>query len=198
VNAEQAAASPFPSAPRPGRETLAPLQPPDVAPLTLAGIKRQDFPPASPLHRGLDENAVRVFRDQVAVVVRDLTEEIHRLRQQVAATHPRPQGGEALQEPGVHGARILARAQQTAERTMADADHYRAELIQQARTEADQIITEARLVTAQITASAGSAARDLRSFHRGQLEALDRWDGVINSSGPPVSVGGPEQEADAA
>lgn len=103
--------------------------------------------------RGLDEEQVHAFCDQVEhELVRllneklSLQEEVERLRKRVlsASGEAAPGGGALPEDAHVQAVNMLAKAQQTADRYVADAQVYSRSLAEDARRRRDEIMTETR------------------------------------------------------
>jgi DivIVA domain-containing protein len=121
--------------------------------------------------RGLDEDQVNEFCDQVEYeLVRlldekvALQEEVARLRKRVlSGSAEAAQGGDArLEDAHLQAVNMLAKAQRTADRYVADARTYSRELAEDARRRRDEIIAETRsradLVLKEAHADASRAA----------------------------------------
>ena len=120
--------------------------------LTPDAVQAVIFPPARLGRRGLDEEHVRAFCGQVErELVRlfneraSLADEVQRLRRRVFG----PSGGDGdagyqRNDAHVQAVRILSKAQQTADRYVADAQEYSKQVTQDARRRRDEILAEAR------------------------------------------------------
>jgi DivIVA domain-containing protein len=120
--------------------------------LTPDAVQAVSFPPARIGRRGLDEEHVRAFCGQVErelVRLLDertlLTEEVQRLRRRVLGLSGGDSGaGYRPDDAHVQAVRILSKAQQTADRYVADAQEYSRQLAQDARRRRDEILAEAK------------------------------------------------------
>jgi len=120
--------------------------------LTPDAVQAVTFPSARIGRRGLDEEHVRAFCGQVErELVRlfnertSLTDEVRRLRRRVLGL-PGDDAVAGYQQDDAHvqAVRILSKAQQTADRYVADAQEYSWQLAQEARRRRDEILAEAR------------------------------------------------------
>ncbi len=143
--------------------------------LTPDRVQSAGFPPARLGRRGLDEDHVRAFcahveRELVTLLNEKaaLWEEVGRLRQRVAGDHADAPGFRP-EDAHVQAVRILANAQQTADRYVADAQHYSRQLAEDARRRRDEVLAEAKahaerlLEDAHLQASQAAAERAERS-----------------------------------
>jgi DivIVA domain-containing protein len=138
-------------------------------PLTPELVRSAAFPAARLGRRGLDEGEVRAFcgrvSDEVARLLSDnvmLQEEVLRLRGRLLDRAGKP---EIRPEDGhVQAVCLLAKAQRTADRCVADAQEYSRELAEDARMRRDEILREAKvrasmiLEEAQASGSQGASA----------------------------------------
>jgi DivIVA domain-containing protein len=120
--------------------------------LTPDAVQAVTFPSARLGRRGLDEEHVRAFcghveRELVRLLNErtSLTDEVQRLRRRVLGLS----GDESLSgyrqdDAHVQAVRILSKAQQTADRYVADAQEYSRQLAQDARRRRDEILAEAK------------------------------------------------------
>ncbi len=143
--------------------------------LTPDAIHAVTFPPARLARRGLDKAHVRAFCHQVErEMVRllneraALTDEVQRLRRRVLGLDGSGSGYRPDDAP-VQAARILlSKAQQTADRYVADAQEYSRELARDAWRRRDEIRTDATshaaLMLEQAHAEASSAAEAALAF----------------------------------
>jgi DivIVA domain-containing protein len=136
--------------------------------LTPDAVQAVTFPSARLGRRGLDEEHVRAFCGQVErELVRlfnertSLTDEVQRLRRRVLGLSG--DDGDAGYKPDdahVQAVRILSRAQQTADRYVADAQEYSRQLAQDARRRRDEILADAKTHAAMMLEdSHGEASR---------------------------------------
>jgi cell division septum initiation protein DivIVA len=135
--------------------------------LTPDQVRATSFQPARLGHRGLEQGQVQAFCAKVEhelMLLGDekasLEQEIERLRKRIisgldddapAGVHPK--------DAHVHAVRILAKAQQTADRYVADAQEYSRELAENARQRRDEIVTEAQANAEMMLKQAHSDAR---------------------------------------
>jgi cell division septum initiation protein DivIVA len=136
--------------------------------LTPDQVQATLFQPARLGRRGLDQEQVRAFCAQVENELVLLLEEKASLRQEVQRLRKRVSGGpdDDAQSAGlrpedshVQAVRILAKAQQTADRYVADAQEYSRELAEDARRRRDEIVAEARASAAMVVEQAHRDAR---------------------------------------
>jgi DivIVA domain-containing protein len=116
--------------------------------------------------RGVDEAEVRAFCEWAAAGVgrlrteKDLLEaEVSRLRERLL----QGKGNQEAEQPGdVHlqAVSVLSKAQQTADRCVADAQDYSRELVQEARLRRDELLREAKVRAAAILEEARTSAAD--------------------------------------
>ncbi len=136
--------------------------------LTPDAVQAVTFPSARLGRRGLDEEHVRAFCGQVErELVRlfnertSLADEVQRLRRRVLGLSG--DDGDAGYKPDdahVQAVRILSKAQQTADRYVADAQEYSRQLAQEAWRRRDEILAEARTHAAMMLEdSHGEASR---------------------------------------
>jgi DivIVA domain-containing protein len=118
--------------------------------LTPDRVQSVSFPQARLGRRGLDEDHVRAFcahveRELVTLLNEKaaLWEEVGRLRQRVAGDHADAPGYRP-EDAHVQAVRILANAQQTADRYVADAQQYSRQLAEDARRCRDEVLAEAK------------------------------------------------------
>ena len=156
--------------------------------LTPDAVQAVTFPPARIARRGLDEAHVRAFCGQVErELVRlfnertSLADEVQRLRRRVLA------GSEAdsrvrLDDAHIQAVGILSRAQQAADRYVADAQEYsrqltddarrlRGEILAEARTRAEQVLEQAHGAASLAAEASLDASVAHQSSDRGKLEA---------------------------
>jgi DivIVA domain-containing protein len=136
--------------------------------LTPDAVQGVSFPSARLGRRGLDEEHVRAFCGQVErELVRllnertSLTDEVQRLRRRVLGLSG-DEGGSGYRQDDAHvqAVRILSKAQQTADRYVADAQDYSRQLAQDARRRRDEILGEAKSHAALMLEEAhGEASR---------------------------------------
>lgn len=159
--------------------------------LTPQRIRDTHFTSARLGRRGVDENEVRAFcawmADEIARMYAEranLEEEVRRLRDRVV----RAGNGNAGVQPEdahVQAVLVLSRAQQTADRYVAEAQEYSREVTVDATKRGEEVLREAQIRasmileeahdSAQLAAEQAEAARDARPSERnadaGALEA---------------------------
>ena len=133
--------------------------------LTPDQVQSVTFPPARFGRRGLDEETVHSFCDQVQHELvtllnekASLWEEVERLRRRILdegdASGARPE------DAHVQAVRILSNAQQMADRYVADAQKYSRQLAEGARRSRDEVLAEARTHAGRVLEEArGRASR---------------------------------------
>ena len=136
--------------------------------LTPDAVQAVTFPSARLGRRGLDEDHVRAFCGQVErELVRlfnertSLTDEVQRLRRRVLGlSGDDSDAGYKQDDAHVQAVRILSKAQQTADRYVADAQEYSRQLAQDARRRRDEILADAKTHAAMMLEdSHGEASR---------------------------------------
>jgi cell division septum initiation protein DivIVA len=151
--------------------------------LTPEQVQQTRFPSSRLGRRGLDEGEIQVFRDRVEeelVLLHNekasLLQEVERLRHRLLngadegpAADLRPDGSH------VQAVQVLAKAQQTADRYVSDAQEYCRELTEDARRARDEIVAEAR----------ANAASMLDQAHRDASKAA----AAVPASAEPLSTG---------
>jgi cell division septum initiation protein DivIVA len=147
------------------------------------------FTPTRLGRRGLDEAEVRAFCEWVSAglgrLISDngmLQAEIQRLRSRLLGG-----GGTGAQPADAHvqAVHLLSRAQQTADRYVADAQAYSRELAEDARMRRDEIVREAKVRASMILETAQSSASEAADTARA-------------TSGPPGSSERQELQAEIA
>jgi cell division septum initiation protein DivIVA len=161
---------------------------PRLTPDQVQGIA---FQPARLGRRGLDDEQVRAFCIQVEHELERLLDEKASLREEVERLRSRVMGvaGEETSAAGmrpadshVQAVHILAKAQQTADRYVADAQEYSRELAEDARRRRDEILADARASAAMVledahhdaskaAAAVPASAEPLSSAERQELQA---------------------------
>ena len=153
---------------------------PRLTPDQVQGIM---FQPARLGRRGVDEGQVRAFCTQVEHELVLLLEEKASLWHEIERLRKRLLGGRDEEAPAadfrpeeshVQAVHILARAQQTADRYVSDAQAYCRELAEDARRHRDEIVVEAR----------ASAARVLEQAHNDASRAA----AAVPASAEPLST----------
>jgi cell division septum initiation protein DivIVA len=151
-------------------------------PLTPERVRSASFSPARLGRRGLDEAQVHAFcgwvSDELAQVLNDkrmLQEEVLRLRDRLLGGNG--SSGIQAEDGHVQAVYVLSKAQQTADRYVADAQEYSREIAQDAHHRRDDILREAQVRASMILeeahASASQAASTVRDT-REPLSALER------------------------
>jgi DivIVA domain-containing protein len=141
-------------------------------PLTPELVRAAAFPSARLGRRGLDEGEVRAFCGRVsgelARLLNDnitLQEEVQRLRGRLLDRNASP--GIRPEDGHVQAVYVLSKAQQTADRYVADAQEYSRELAEDARMHRDEILREAKMrasgILEEAHASASQAATAVRA-----------------------------------
>jgi DivIVA domain-containing protein len=151
--------------------------------LTPDAVQSVTFPSARLGRRGLDEEHVWAFCGQVErELVRlfnertTLTDEVQRLRRRVLGLTGDDAGsGYRPDDAHVQAVRILSKAQQTADRYVADAQHYSRQLAEDARRRRDEVLAEAK----------AHAERVLEEAHHQASRAA----AVAMSGAPPADEG---------
>jgi DivIVA domain-containing protein len=125
----------------------------DGARLTPDQVQAVSFRSARLGRRGLDEEQVHAFCDQVehelVLLLNErvsLQDEVERLRQRVVSgsAEATPAGGARPEDAHVQAVNMLAKAQRTADRYVADAQVYSRELAEDARRRRGEIMAETR------------------------------------------------------
>jgi cell division septum initiation protein DivIVA len=150
--------------------------------LTPQAVAGASFPAARFGRRGIDESQVRAFcariSDELTAMLTQRTEleaEVRRLRAD------RENGTlNGYQEEGhIQAVHILSKAQQTADRYVANAQEYSREIAEDARRRRDEIISEAKARAAVVMQEAhnqGAHAAELVPAGRGPLTSAQRRD----------------------
>jgi cell division septum initiation protein DivIVA len=148
-------------------ESLMTVSLPAGARLTPDQVQEILFQPARLGRRGVDEGQVRAFCTQVEHELARLLEERASLWEEVERLRARLLGGPEDDEPvadfrpersHVQAVNILAKAQQTADRYVSDAQEYCRELAEDARRNREEIVAEARANAARVLERAHSDA----------------------------------------
>src|SRR5215475_1579169 len=131
--------------------------------LTPDQVQSISFPPARFGRRGLDEETVHSFCDQVQHELvtllnekASLWEEVERLRRRILDSGEA--SGARPEDAHVQAVRILSNAQQMADRYVADAQKYSRQLAEDARRSRDQVLAEARAHAGRVLDEARSRA----------------------------------------
>jgi cell division septum initiation protein DivIVA len=152
--------------------------------LTPEQVQQARFTPSRLGRRGLDEGEIQAFRarvEQELVMLLDekasLLHEVERLRHRLLSG-AQDDGQSADYRPDgshVQAVQILAKAQQTADRYVSDAQEYCRELAEDARHTRDEIVSEAR----------ANAQSVLDQAHRDASRAA----AAVPASAEPLSTG---------
>lgn len=151
--------------------------------LTPDRVRSAVFSPTRLGRRGLDEGEVRAFCDWVSDglgrLLNDnagLQEEVMRLRNRLISG--KEKAGPQPEDAQVQAVYVLSRAQQTADRYVADAQEYSKELTQDAQLRRDEVLREAKMRASMILeeahAAASQAAASVVPDPRGPLPAAER------------------------
>jgi cell division septum initiation protein DivIVA len=154
--------------------------------LTPDVVQSASFPTARLGRRGLDEERVRAFCQQVEAELvmlagerAALQEEVSRLRRRVMGRPDGDEAGPSREDAHVQSVSILCRAQQTAHDYVAEAQEYSRHVAQDARRRRSEILWQTRSyadrVVAEAHREAGQAAQTAMAaplFPPGQLGLL--------------------------
>ncbi len=143
-------------------------------PLTPDSVRAATFSSARLGRRGLDEADVRAFCEQVSeglgLLLNDnsmLQAEVLRLRERLLEGKGR--SGVQPEDAHVQAVYVLSKAQQTADRYVAEAQEYSRELAEDARMRREEILREAkmrgRMILEEAHSSASRAAAEIRDTH---------------------------------
>jgi cell division septum initiation protein DivIVA len=154
-------------------------------PMTPEHVRSAVFPLARLGRRGLDESAVRAFcgwvSDELARLLNEntlLRGEVLRLRGRVLET--RGKADVQPEDTHVQAVHVLSKAQQTADRYVADAQEYSRELAEDAHLRRDEILREAKvrasMILEEADSSATRAAGAVSSDSREPLPGSERQD----------------------
>ena len=131
--------------------------------LTPDQVQSISFPPARFGRRGLDEETVHSFCDQVQDELMTLLnekaslwEEVERLRRRIIDSGD-PSGARP-EDAHIQAVRILSNAQQMADKYVADAQEYSRQLTEDARRRRDEVLTEAKTHADRVLDDAHSRA----------------------------------------
>jgi DivIVA domain-containing protein len=151
-------------------------------PMTPESVRSASFTSSRLGRRGLDEGEVRAFceyvSDGLGRLINDnsmLQAEVMRLRERLLEGKGR--SGVQPEDGHVQAVYVLSKAQQTADRYVADAQEYSRELAEDARMHRDEILREAKVRASMILeeahTSASQAASAVRDTHESR-PAADR------------------------
>src|SRR5215472_14325606 len=131
--------------------------------LTPDQVQSISFPPARFGRRGLDEETVHAFCDQVQLELMTLLnekaslwEEVERLRRRIMDSDD-PSGARPV-VAHIQAVRILSNAQQMADKYVADAQEYSRQITTDARRRRDEVLTEAKTHAERVLDEAHSRA----------------------------------------
>lgn len=131
--------------------------------LTPERVRSAVFSPAGWGRRGLDEAEVRSFcawvADGIGGLLNDnrmMQDEVHRLRERLLKGEGK--SGVQPEDAHVQAVYVLSKAQQTADKYVADAQSYSRELAQDAHLRRDEILREAKVRASMILEEAHSSA----------------------------------------
>jgi DivIVA domain-containing protein len=146
-------------------------------PLTPEGVRLATFPSARFGRRGLDEAEVNAFcewvSDGLGRLFNDngmLQAEIMRLRERLL--EGKGKSGVQPEDGHVQAVYVLSKAQQTADRYVADAQEYSRELADDARMRSDEILREAKVRASMILEEAHTSGSRAAEAARGSNEPL--------------------------
>lgn len=132
--------------------------------LTPERVRSAAFSSAGWGRKGLDEAEVRSFcawvADGIGGLLNDnvmMQEEVHRLRERLLKGEG-AKSGVQTEDAHVQAVYVLSKAQQTADRYVADAQSYSRELAQDAHLRRDEILREAKVRASMILEEAHSSA----------------------------------------
>ncbi len=144
--------------------------------LTPERVRSAVFSPTRLGRRGVDEGEVRAFCDWVSDglgrLLSDnagLQEEVMRLRNRLVG---KDKAGPQPEDAHVQAVYVLSKAQQTADRYVADAQEYSRELAQDALLRRDEVLREAKMRASMILEEAHAAASQAASVVSGTGEPL--------------------------
>jgi cell division septum initiation protein DivIVA len=131
--------------------------------LTPERVRSAVFSPTRLGRRGVDEGEVRAFCDWVCDGLGRLLSDNAGLQEEVMRLRNRLIGGKGKAGPQPEDAHVqavylLSRAQQTADRCVADAQEYSMELTQDAQLRRDEVLREAKMRASMILEEAHTAA----------------------------------------
>ena len=145
--------------------------------LTPDRVRSAVFSPTRLGRRGVDESEVRAFCDWVSDGLgrllgdnAGLQEEVMRLRNRLISG--KEKAGPRPEDAQVQAVYVLSRAQQTADRYVADAQEYSRELAQDAQLRRDEVLREAKMRASMILEEAHTAASQAASVVPATREPL--------------------------
>jgi cell division septum initiation protein DivIVA len=156
-------------------------------PLTPERVRSATFPSVRLGRRGLDEVEVHAFCEWVSDGLGRLLNDNTMLQQEVARLRDRVLGGKANsgiqpEDGHVQAVYVLSKAQQTADRYVADAQEYsrelaqdahmrREEILREAKVRASMILEEAHASASQAASAVGETRESLPASERQELQA---------------------------
>src|SRR5215469_9780325 len=149
----------------------------NVETLTPERVRSAHFSPTRLGRRGVDEGEVRAFCDWVSDGLGRLHSDNAALQEEVMRLRNRLIGGKEKAGPQPEDAQVqavyvLSRAQQTADRYVADAQEYSRELAQDAQLRRDEVLREAKVRASMILEEAHAAASQAASVVPATREPL--------------------------
>lgn len=146
-------------------------------PLTPEGVRSATFPSARLGRRGVDESEVRAFceyvSDGLGRLLNDngmLQAEVMRLRERVI--EGKGKSGVQPEDGHVQAVYVLSKAQQTADRYVADAQEYSRELAEDAHLRSAEILREAKVRASMILEEAHTSASHAAEVARSSPESV--------------------------
>ena len=130
---------------------------PQAGPPTADDLRRVHFTPASMLHPGYTDREVDQFVSRAADELARLTEENAQLRKQVQHLSQQVDAAAARPSPSEQAVGILATAQLTADQYVAEAEDFSRQMTSEARTQYEELVTEARERAGAIVQAAAEA-----------------------------------------
>jgi DivIVA domain-containing protein len=135
-----------------------------LARLTPENVQSVTFRAARRGRRGLDHDHVREFCEQVEAELAQLANEREALRDEVRRLRQRALSvgelaGAQRDDTHVHAASILAQAQKTADRYIAEAQDYSRHLAEHARRRRDEVLADAQSQASRVLERARQEAR---------------------------------------
>ncbi len=124
-------------------------------------VRSAAFTPTRLGRRGLDEAEVRAFCEWVAEGLGLLLNDNNMLQAEIMRLRDRLLEGKAGVQPEdahVQAVQVLSKAQQTADRYVADAQEYSRELAEEARLRRDEVLREAKVRASMILEDAHASA----------------------------------------
>jgi DivIVA domain-containing protein len=150
---------------------------------TPESVRAAAFTPARLGRRGLDEAEVRAFCEWVADGLRRLLNDNNMLEAEIERLRARLLGGTGSgvqpEDAHVQAVNLLSKAQQTADRYVADAQEYSRELSEDAHMRREEIVREAKMRASMILETAhanATAAADMARATGDPDHAAERQD----------------------